>query len=122
MFFLGEYANMVLMSTLVIVFFFGGWYPNIFFISPVFIFSFKVVLICFLFVLVRAMLPRYRYDQVMSMGWKVLLPLSLSFVVFCASFVVTFSIVAPITINEVVVNDFAEQLFSSLLNNKNGWT
>lgn len=85
-FFIGEYANILLMSSLIVIFFLGGWLPIFeftFFIIPnYFWFSFKVVFIVFLFILIRAMLPRYRYDQLMSLGWKVFLPLSLGFLIF----------------------------------------
>jgi NADH-quinone oxidoreductase subunit H len=74
------------MSSLIVIFFLGGWLPIFeftFFIIPnYFWFSFKVVFIVFLFILIRAMLPRYRYDQLMSLGWKVFLPLSLGFLIF----------------------------------------
>lgn len=90
MFFLGEYSNMILMSSLFVIFFLGGSYPNIFlgFDLSVFFFAIKTVIICFFFVLVRAMLPRYRYDQLMSLGWKVLLPLCLGYFVFTSSLIV----------------------------------
>jgi len=85
-FFIGEYANIILMSSLIVIFFLGGWLPlfefPFFFIPHYFWFSFKIVFIVFLFILIRAMLPRYRYDQLMSLGWKVFLPLSLGFLIF----------------------------------------
>ena len=89
MFFLGEYSNMILMSSLFVVFFLGGSYPNsvLGFDFSIFFFATKTVLICFFFVLVRAMLPRYRYDQLMSLGWKVLLPLCLGYFVFSSSLI-----------------------------------
>lgn len=94
MFFLGEYSNMILMSALFVIFFLGGPYPR--FLGSLdlgeFFFAIKTVFICFFFVLVRAMLPRYRYDQLMSLGWKVLLPLSLGHFVFCSSIIVGFNI------------------------------
>lgn len=71
LFFLGEYSNMILMSALFVIFFLGGCYPSYLFLpfelGPL-IFSIKVVLICFFFILVRAMLPRYRYDQLMTLN------------------------------------------------------
>ena len=74
------------MSVLISVFFLGGWN----FIIPLpfwFILSFKVVLIVFLFIVVRATLPRYRYDHLMNIGWKILLPLSLLyFLLVCVYF------------------------------------
>ena len=85
-FFIGEYANILLMSSLIVIFFLGGWLPlfEIPFLPHYFWFSFKVVFVVFLFILIRAMLPRYRYDQLMSLGWKVFLPLSLGFLIFYA--------------------------------------
>lgn len=85
-FFIGEYANIILMSSLNVILFFGGWLPpfniNFLFISPIVWFSLKIVFLIFLFIIIRAMLPRYRYDQLMILGWKVFLPLSLSLLIF----------------------------------------
>lgn len=86
-FFIGEYANIILMSTLSVIFFFGG---NFFFYSfnnfiDFFFISIKILFFLFSFIIVRAALPRYRYDQLMSLGWKVFLPISLGFVVFYGS-------------------------------------
>jgi NADH-quinone oxidoreductase subunit H len=85
LFFLGEYANMILMCSLTTILFLGGWLPlfnvSIFYwISPVLWFSLKTILLLFGFVWVRASFPRYRYDQLMRLGWKIFLPLSLSWV------------------------------------------
>ena len=94
MFFLGEYSNMLLMSTIIVLLFFGGWLPiisHIPYLSGYFYFSIKVLIICFLFVLVRAALPRFRYDQLMDLGWKTYLPFSLSFLIFIIGFVISFS-------------------------------
>lgn len=89
-FFLGEYSNMILMSTTIVLFFFGGWQlPNIFFFLknwPILIFATKVIFFCFIFILVRSILPRYRYDQLMELGWKIYLPLTLSFFFFLSMF------------------------------------
>ena len=87
LFFLGEYANMILMCSLATVLFLGGWLPliNIFpfyWIAPSFWFSFKATFLLFSFVWVRSSLPRYRYDQLMRLGWKIFLPLSLGWVFF----------------------------------------
>ncbi|MEN8237188.1 MAG: NADH-quinone oxidoreductase subunit NuoH [Pseudomonadota bacterium] len=86
LFFLGEYANMILMSATASILFLGGWLPPlsfaIFKVVPGFVwFAFKIAFMLFLFLWVRATLPRYRYDQLMRLGWKVFLPLSLFFVV-----------------------------------------
>jgi NADH-quinone oxidoreductase subunit H len=93
MFFLAEYSNMILMSTIFSTLFLGGWLMpfNLFnFVPPYIIFSIKIILICFLFVIVRATLPRYRYDQLMNIGWKFFLPISLSYLFFCAGLLLTF--------------------------------
>ena len=84
MFFLGEYSNMLLMSALFTILFMGGWSIPVF--SGLFphyiVFSFKTVVICFFFVITRATLPRYRYDQLMDIGWKIFLPISLAYLFF----------------------------------------
>ena len=91
LFFLGEYGNMILMSSLTTILFLGGWFPPfdiVFFnIIPGFIWFFlKVCVILFLFVWIRATLPRYRYDQLMRLGWKVFLPISLFWIVVTSSY------------------------------------
>ena len=90
LFFLGEYANMILVSAITVTFFMGGYLPpfNIEFLEiiPGFIwFVIKVVLLLFIFLWIRATLPRYRYDQLMRIGWKFFLPLTLFWVVLVAS-------------------------------------
>jgi NADH-quinone oxidoreductase subunit H len=88
-FFIGEYANMILMSALSSIFFFGGWLPPfnfvIFFIFPAFFwFGIKTVFFLFLFIWCRAAFPRYRYDQLMFLTWQVFLPLSLAGLILIA--------------------------------------
>lgn len=86
LFFLAEYANMVLLSVICTLYFLGGWLPFVPLAGdggPFWLFS-KAILFCILFVWVRATLPRYRYDQLMGYGWKVLLPLSFSLFIFYA--------------------------------------
>lgn len=95
LFFLGEYANMILMSTLCALLFLGGWLPPLdlpFFhwLPGSFWLGLKVMSLLFLFVWVRAAFPRYRYDQLMRLGWKVFLPLSLAWVVLVAGILVAF--------------------------------
>ena len=75
MFFVGEYLGITLISALIVTLFFGGWLGPVF--HPLFWFFFKTLILLCLFVLLRASLPRPRYDQLMSYGWKVMLPLSL---------------------------------------------
>lgn len=83
-FFIGEYANIIFMCSLNVILFLGGWLPIPFlgFLPNILSFTLKVVFMVFIFILIRAMLPRYRYDQLMSLGWKVFLPLSLGFFIF----------------------------------------
>ncbi|MDA0655509.1 MAG: NADH-quinone oxidoreductase subunit NuoH [Proteobacteria bacterium] len=98
MFFLGEYANMILMSAMTAILFLGGWLPPIEAVpftwipGPVW-FLLKIAAILFVFLWVRATFPRYRYDQLMRLGWKVFLPLSLVFVVLTAGFLFVFDMV-----------------------------
>ena len=98
LFFLGEYANMILMSGMTAVLFLGGWFPPIdmapfnWIPGPIWFFL-KISLILFCFLWVRATFPRYRYDQLMRLGWKVFLPFSLAWVVITAGVLVAFDIV-----------------------------
>ena len=93
LFFLGEYGNMILMSAICSVLFLGGWLPP-FDIAPFtwipgpIWFIAKICLILFIFIWARATLPRYRYDQLMRLGWKVFLPASLLWVVVTSGFLV----------------------------------
>ena len=90
LFFLGEYANMILMSALVSLFFLGGW--NSLFTNSIgsFWIGVKTAGVLFMFILVRGVFPRYRYDQLMQLGWKVFLPISGSFVVFVSCILFAF--------------------------------
>ena len=96
LFFLGEYANMLLMSSLAAIFFLGGWLPP-FDIFPLSIvpgsvwFSIKVVIGVLFFIITRATLPRYRYDQLMHLGWKCFLPLTIGYLMFTAGLLVSFN-------------------------------
>ncbi|MBP9778117.1 MAG: NADH-quinone oxidoreductase subunit NuoH [Rickettsiaceae bacterium] len=90
LFFLGEYANMILVSAMTVTFFMGGYLPpfgiSFLYLIPGFIwFVLKICCLLFVFLWIRATLPRYRYDQLMHLGWKVFLPLSLFWVVLVAS-------------------------------------
>ena len=97
MFWLGEYANILLMCAMGAILFLGGW------LSPLDIYPFtlvpgavwlilKILLLFILFALVKAIVPRYRYDQLMRLGWKVFLPLSLTWVVLTASYLFYFNL------------------------------
>nr|YP_009511854.1 NADH dehydrogenase subunit 1 [Gracilaria gracilis]AXI97731.1 NADH dehydrogenase subunit 1 [Gracilaria gracilis] len=96
LFFLGEYANMILMCGLTTILFLGGWLPIfnlvIFYWIPSTIwFGFKTTLLLFGFIWVRSAFPRYRYDQLMRLGWKIFLPLSLGWVLFTAGILISFN-------------------------------
>ena len=96
LFFLAEYASMILISSLTVILFLGGWLPpfDIFPLNAlpgVFWFTIKIIFILFLFIWVRGTFPRYRYDQLMRLGWKVFLPLSLLWVVLTSGFLVIFN-------------------------------
>ena len=101
MFWLGEYANILLMCALGSILFLGGWlspvdlYPlNL--IPGAFWLIFKILLLFILFALVKAIVPRYRYDQLMRLGWKIFLPLSLIYVVITASYLFYFNLLPTI--------------------------
>ena len=100
MFWLGEYANILLMCALGSILFLGGW------LSPIELYpfnlipgalwlAFKILFLFILFALVKAIVPRYRYDQLMRLGWKVFLPLSLIWVVLTASYLFYFNLLPP---------------------------
>ena len=101
MFWLGEYANILLMCALGSILFLGGW------LSPIDLYPFnlipgaiwlifKILILFILFALVKAIVPRYRYDQLMRLGWKIFLPLSLTYVVITASYLFYFNLLPTI--------------------------
>ncbi len=101
MFWLGEYANILLMCALGSILFLGGW------LSPIDLYPFnlipgavwlifKILFLFILFALVKAIVPRYRYDQLMRLGWKIFLPFSLIYVVFTASYLFYFNLLPKI--------------------------
>ena len=92
LFSLGEYSNMLLMSALSSILFFGGWLAPLdilTFIPGSFWFSIKICFFVLLFIVMRAALPRYRYDQLMGLGWKVFLPISLAYLMFTFSILIS---------------------------------
>ncbi len=101
LFFLGEYANMILMAAMTAILFLGGWLP-LFDMAPFnllpgpFWLALKIAFVLFFFLWVRASFPRYRYDQLMRLGWKVFLPISLVAVVIVSGTLVAFDL-APIS-------------------------
>ncbi len=93
LFMIGEYMNIVLMCALTTILFFGGWLSPVPFLPDgVFWFALKVLFFFFLIAMVKAIVPRYRYDQLMRLGWKVFLPMSLGWVVIVA-FLAKFGVV-----------------------------
>ena len=101
MFWLGEYANILLMCALGSILFLGGW------LSPIDLYPFnlipgalwlifKILFLFILFALIKAIVPRYRYDQLMRLGWKIFLPLSLTYVVLTASYLFYFNLLPTI--------------------------
>lgn len=96
LFFLGEYSNMLLMCALSSILFFGGWLPpfDIFPLTIIpgsFWFSLKVAVGAIFFILTRAALPRYRYDQLMHLGWKCFLPLAIGYLMFTVGILISFN-------------------------------
>ena len=97
MFWLGEYANILLMCSMGSILFLGGWlspinlYPFTLIPAPLWL-IFKILLLFILFSLVKAIVPRYRYDQLMKLGWKIFLPFSLIWVVITASYLFYFNL------------------------------
>jgi len=97
MFWLGEYANILLMCAMGSILFLGGWlspieiYPFTLIPGPIWL-IFKILFLFVLFALVKAIVPRYRYDQLMRLGWKIFLPLSLTWVVLTASYLFYFNL------------------------------
>tara|TARA_B100000700_G_scaffold46108_1_gene48351 strand:+ start:1 stop:924 length:924 start_codon:yes stop_codon:yes gene_type:complete len=97
MFWLGEYANILLMCAMGSILFLGGWLPPVeiealSFVPTPFWLIFKILFLFILFALVKAIVPRYRYDQLMKLGWKIFLPLSLIWVVITASYLLYFNL------------------------------
>ena len=95
LFFLGEYSAMILMSAMTTTLFLGGWLPPfgieaLAFVPGIIWFAIKTALVMFVFLWARATLPRFRYDQLMRLGWKVFLPLTLFWVVLTAGLLITF--------------------------------
>ncbi|MEI6984587.1 MAG: NADH-quinone oxidoreductase subunit NuoH [Rhodospirillaceae bacterium] len=107
MFMLGEYSNMIVMSAIATTLFLGGWLPplNFWIFAPVVSlvpgpiwFALKIAFVLFFFLWVRAALPRYRYDQLMRLGWKVFLPLSLGWLVITAGVLELFGWLPAVTL------------------------
>ena len=96
MFWLGEYANILLMCAMGAILFLGGWlpiidtYPFNAIPSPLWMII-KILFLFFLFAIIKAIVPRYRYDQLMRLGWKIFLPFSLVYLILTASFLLYFN-------------------------------
>jgi NADH-quinone oxidoreductase subunit H len=96
LFFLAEYSNMLLMSALSSILFLGGWFPliNVYVLMLLpgsLWFSFKIIFGVLFFIITRAALPRYRYDQLMYLGWKCFLPFTISYLIFTVGFLISFN-------------------------------
>lgn len=121
MFFLGEYGNILLMCSLISILFLGGYKAPIFLLSfipgPIW-FGIKIVFFVILFIWVRAAYPRYRYDQLMRLGWKIFLPLSLGYLIFTTGIHTSFFTGLPssfiFTSNFFNVSETTLNLFSTL--------
>jgi NADH-quinone oxidoreductase subunit H len=87
MFFIGEYIAITLASALIVTLFFGGWYGP--WLPPVVWFTIKTLFFVTLFILLRASLPRPRFDQLMAWGWKIMLPLALVNLIFTGAIVIS---------------------------------
>jgi NADH-quinone oxidoreductase subunit H len=97
LFFLGEYANMLLMCIFSSILFLGGWFSFLDsillrIIPDTFWLSLKVISGVIFFILTRATLPRYRYDQLMNLGWKCFLPLTLGYFIFTSTVLISFNL------------------------------
>jgi NADH-quinone oxidoreductase subunit H len=93
LFFLGEYSNIILICSVTTIFFLGGWIPVFSFLNFIpgtIWFGLKTTFLLFAFIWVRAAFPRYRYDQLMRLGWKIFLPFSLGWVFFVSGFLFGF--------------------------------
>lgn len=112
LFFIGEYANIILFSTMIVIYFLGGWnigivsfsifnmlFENVYALNEIysiiqsFVFILKINIILFIFIWVRAAFPRYRYDQLMSIGWKLFLPISLGYIFLTTGMLYLFNII-----------------------------
>jgi NADH-quinone oxidoreductase subunit H len=115
LFFLAEYCNIIIVCALWVTYFFGAWLPFFSFfdmiIPGIFWFAFKVCCLCFIFIFIRGTLPRYRYDQLMLLCWKVYLPLTFSYLFFVVAFVTYFGLFPD---NNVVSFITQEDYYSTL--------
>lgn len=116
MFFLAEYSNMIMMSLMNVELFFGGWIGPALIPSST-ILALKALVFCFAFVLVRATFPRYRYDQLMDIGWKIFLPISTGLLLFVVGVVMTFDAMPVVSevasINSVILGATALPFFAA---------
>ena len=99
LFFLAEYSNIILMCAITVILFAGGWLEFISFLSFIpapFFFSIKTFFFIFLFIIIRGVVPRVRWDQLMRLGWKVFLPVALAFVFLYASLLISFNLLGDL--------------------------
>ena len=114
LFFLGEYNNIILISSLTTILFCGGWLSPFGIISPLVSFSFKSFIFICLFIWVRAAFPRYRYDQLMRLGWQVFLPFSIGWILFASGVLISFNWLPLLKITYMVIN-LSFYLFVSII-------
>ncbi|NIT41586.1 MAG: NADH-quinone oxidoreductase subunit H, partial [Gammaproteobacteria bacterium] len=86
LFFVGEYINLIILGAMTTIFFLGGWHGPL--LPPVVWFLLKVLFVAFIFIWIRGTMPRFRYDQLMHFGWKILMPLALLNVVVRAAIMI----------------------------------
>jgi NADH-quinone oxidoreductase subunit H len=93
LFFLGEYSNILLMGAVISILFLGGWFPilGLGIIPSFFWLPIKIIIISYIFIIIRGVLPRYRYDQLMDIGWKVFIPITLGWLVLISSILISFN-------------------------------
>ncbi len=115
LFFLGEYSAMILMSAMTTILFLGGWLPPfgmafLAFVPGIIWFAAKTLLVMFFFLWARATLPRFRYDQLMRLGWKVFLPLTLAWVILTAGILMSFDALPNMPAEAAVSQDALTQI------------
>jgi NADH-quinone oxidoreductase subunit H len=93
LFFLGEYSNILLMGAVISILFLGGWFPilGLGIIPSFFWLPIKIIIISYIFIIIIGVLPRYRYDQLMDIGWKVFIPITLGWLVLISSILISFN-------------------------------
>ena len=113
LFFLAEYSNMLLMSAIMIILFLGGWlifWPMSLIFSEALIFTLKMIILSYTFIIVRSALPRVRYDQLMALGWKIFLPFTFLYLVILSLILYFTGTFYPIEWGMVFIKFFPKKL------------